>query len=113
MIEPRTTKETTVCRVAARYSCWFLGGDWGSGSLNKANVETKIALTPIYDTTVTNSKIVSNEYTHRPCSIHQYPIEHRSDGNTYQNALQRVLDANLLLPELACTTEGGKVYDEG
>lgn len=46
-MEQRTTNATTGCRVAASSSCWSAGGLLGTGSRDTANVETKIALTPI------------------------------------------------------------------
>ena len=46
-MDPRTTKDTIGCRVAARTSVWFVGGLLGTGRRVKAKVETKIALTPI------------------------------------------------------------------
>lgn len=48
MIEPRTTKETMVCNVAVNSSAWPSGGVCGTGSLETARVDTKMALTPIY-----------------------------------------------------------------
>lgn len=47
-IEPRTTKDTTVCTVAASICCSFAGGLAGEGRRVEASVDTNTALTPIY-----------------------------------------------------------------
>ena len=47
MIDPRTTKDTMMGKVAANNSAWSAGGLWGSGNFERASVEINMAPTPI------------------------------------------------------------------